>query len=112
MRAIPAHLDAVAAAGHQLVRDRAIRDAVFLSPERVAIRIQDDADLHASVRALDRVLRAERFTIPQWINNSHWVAYYDMYRYPEPLPPLALGQLDFWWHDAEAEAELRAQGAL
>lgn len=77
-----------------------------------AIAAESLQDLHASVRALDRVLRAERFTIPQWINNSHWVAYYDMYRYPEPLPPLALGQLDFWWHDAEAEAELRAQGAL
>ena len=77
-----------------------------------AISAESLQDLHASVRSLDRVLRAERFTIPQWINNSHWVAYYDMYRYPEPLPPLALGALDFWWHDAEAEAALRAQGAL
>lgn len=35
-----------------------------------------------------------------------------MYRYPEPLPPYALGTLDFWWWDAEAAAELEAAGAL
>ncbi|NNL19215.1 MAG: ABC transporter substrate-binding protein [Boseongicola sp.] len=77
-----------------------------------AIAAESLQDLHAAVRSLDRVLRSERFIIPQWLKNSHWVAYYDMYRYPDPLPPLALGHLDFWWHDAEAEAELRAQGAL
>ena len=31
----------------------------------------------------------------------HWVAYYDMYRYPEELPPYALGFLDFWWVDPD-----------
>ena len=50
--------------------------------------------------------------MPQWFNNAHWVAYYDIYRYPDPLPPLALGFLDFWWVDAEAEAALREAGAF
>jgi microcin C transport system substrate-binding protein len=35
-----------------------------------------------------------------------------MYRNPEPLPPLALGELDFWLYDAEAAAELEAAGAF
>lgn len=69
-------------------------------------------DLQAGVRALDRVLRAERFTIPQWFKDKHTVAYYDMYRHPEPLPPLALGELDFWWYDAEAAQRLKDAGAL
>lgn len=69
-------------------------------------------DLQAGVRALDRVLRSERFIIPQWFNDQHWVAYYDMYRYPDPLPPLALGVLDFWWYDAEAAQRLRDAGAI
>lgn len=69
-------------------------------------------ELRPSVRALDRVLRAHGFWISQWSNQDHWVAYWDMYRYQEPLPPLALGTLDFWWYDAEAAERLRAAGAL
>lgn len=69
-------------------------------------------ELTTATRALDRALRAEGFWIPQWQKNTHTIAYYDMYRYPEPLPPLALGELDFWWYDAEAAAELEAAGAF
>ncbi len=69
-------------------------------------------ELRPSVRALDRVLRAHGFWVPQWTNQEHWVAYWDIYRYPDPLPPLALGVLDFWWYDAEAAERLRAEGAL
>ena len=69
-------------------------------------------DLNAAVHALDRVLRWERFRVPQWYNPNHWVAYYDMYRYPENLPPYALGFLDFWWIDPDAAAALRDAGAF
>jgi hypothetical protein len=48
VRAIPAHLDLLAARGDQLVRDRAVRHAVLLPPERIAIRIQDQPHAHAS----------------------------------------------------------------
>ena len=65
-----------------------------------------------AVSALDRVLRWERFRVPQWYNPNHWVAYYDMYRYPENLPPYSLGFLDFWWIDPDAEAALRDAGAF
>lgn len=69
-------------------------------------------ELNVAVSALDRVLRWERFRVPQWYNPNHWVAYYDMYRYPENLPPYSLGFLDFWWIDPDAEADLRAAGAF
>lgn len=69
-------------------------------------------ELRPSVRALDRVLRANGFWVPQWSNQEHWVAHWDMYGYPEELPPLALGTLDFWWHDAEGAQRLRDAGAL
>lgn len=68
--------------------------------------------LETSVHALDRVLRAEGFWIPQWFKDTHTVAYYDMYRYPENLPPFALGELDFWWYDAEAAEALKTAGAI
>ena len=68
-------------------------------------------DLTTSVHALDRALRAKAFDIPLWYNPDNWVAYYDFYRHPDTLPPLQVGQLDFWWYDADKAAELKAAGA-
>ena len=68
-------------------------------------------DLTIRTRALDRVLRAERFWIPQWQKGVHTVAYYDKYRFKE-IPPLALSPIDNWWYDAEAAEALEAAGAF
>ncbi|GGE50284.1 extracellular solute-binding protein [Actibacterium pelagium] len=69
-------------------------------------------EMNTAISALDRVLRAMRPWIPQWNKNAHTVAYYDMYEYPDPLPPFALGNLDFWWYNAEKAEKLKASGAL
>jgi microcin C transport system substrate-binding protein len=69
-------------------------------------------EMAAAVRAIDRIMRRELFVIPTWYNPSYWVAYFDMFEYPEPLPPYSLGQLDFWWYNADKAEELRAAGAL
>lgn len=69
-------------------------------------------ELDVVVQALDRVLRAQKIWVPQWYKNAHTVAYYDMYDHPETLPPFALGELDFWWFNAEKAAKLKADGAL
>ncbi len=66
----------------------------------------------ASLTALDRALRYEFFMIPVWYNDSHWVAYYDMFEHPEEIPPYALGALDFWWFNPEGEERLLKAGAL
>ncbi len=65
-----------------------------------------------AVKALDRVLRALRFWVPQWYKDVHTVAYFDMFEYPENLPPYDLGYLDFWWYNAEKAEALKAAGAL
>ena len=65
-----------------------------------------------ATRALDRVLRAERFWVPQWYKDKHTVAYYDMYEHPETLPPYDRGELDFWWFNPDKAAALRAAGVL
>ncbi|RGP38203.1 extracellular solute-binding protein [Pseudotabrizicola alkalilacus] len=69
-------------------------------------------DLTVATQALDRVLRAERFWVPQFYKNSHTVAYYNMFEHPETLPPYALGELDFWWYNAEKAEALRAARVL
>lgn len=78
----------------------------------VVLAAQSQEELTTAVHALDRALRAEKFWVPQWNKNTHTVAYYDMYEHPETLPPFALGNLDFWWFNAEKAETLRAKGAL
>ncbi|MBV0890812.1 extracellular solute-binding protein [Paracoccus sp. Z118] len=69
-------------------------------------------ELTTRVHALDRALRALRFWVPQWFKGTHTVAYWDMYGHPENLPPFALGELDFWWFDADKADALRQAGAI
>uniref|UniRef100_UPI00396CBE20 extracellular solute-binding protein n=1 Tax=Paracoccus sp. TaxID=267 RepID=UPI00396CBE20 len=83
-------------------------DALITSVE--AAETQDE--LTTRVHALDRALRSLHFWVPQWYNANHLVAYYDQFGRPETLPPYALGELDFWWYDAEKAEALRAAGAL
>ncbi|MCA0908706.1 extracellular solute-binding protein [Ruegeria marisrubri] len=72
----------------------------------------NQADQDTALKALDRALRYEFFVIPVGYIADHWVAYYDMYEYPENLPPYSLGYLDLWWINPEKEAALKAKGAL
>ncbi|MGX0901792.1 microcin C transport system substrate-binding protein [Roseovarius sp. MBR-79] len=67
---------------------------------------------NVALMALDRALRHEFFMIPTWYLDRSWVAYWDMYERPEPLPPYASGVLDFWWYNEEKAAALKAAGAL
>lgn len=78
----------------------------------VVINAESMEDMTVATHALDRALRAELFWVPQFYNNKHFVAYYDMLEYPDPLPPLALGNLSFWWYNAERAEELKAEGAF
>lgn len=78
----------------------------------VVMAAKSNAELTTATKALDRVLRAEVFWVPQWYKNTHTVAYYDMYEHPETLPPYALGELSFWWYNPEKAAALKAAGAL
>lgn len=78
----------------------------------VVLDADTQEELDVSVKALDRALRSIKFWIPQWNKNVHTVAYYDMYEHPETLPPYALGELDFWWYNAEKAADLKAKGAF
>ncbi|MFT7057548.1 MAG: microcin C transport system substrate-binding protein [Pseudorhodobacter sp.] len=68
--------------------------------------------LTEATMALDRVMRTLHFAIPQWHKAKHTIAYYDMYEHPENLPPYALGELSFWWYNAEKAAALKEKGVL
>ena len=78
----------------------------------VVLAADSNDELTVATRALDRVLRAERFWVPQWYKSTHTIAYFDMFEHPETLPPYALGELSFWWFNEEKAAALKAAGAL
>ena len=78
----------------------------------VVLAAKTKAEMITATKALDRVLRAEKFWVPQWFKNVHTVAYYDMFEHPETIPPFDLGYLDFWWYNPEKGDALKASGAL
>jgi microcin C transport system substrate-binding protein len=98
--------------------DQSVFNSMGLKSEAVdtlienVMKAQNKAELATSVKALDRTLRAYYFWVPQWFNDAHRVAYWNMYEHPETLPPFALGNLDFWWYNAEKAADLKAKGVL
>ena len=64
------------------------------------------------IKAADRIMRYDYFMVPVWYLGKHWVAYYDMYEYPENLPEFGLGHLDYWWFNQEKADALKAAGAF
>ena len=107
---------------HQMFGSEAASYSVF-NPAGLASPMVDaiiDASLEAQSQqeedtaliAFDRALRYERFMIPTWYIDVHWVSYWDMYEHPENMPPYDLGVLDFWWFNAEKAEALKASGAL
>ena len=69
-------------------------------------------EMAAIVRSLDRIMRYDYMMVPVWMLQESWVAYFDMYEYPENLPEFGLGYLDYWWINPDKEAALKAAGAL
>lgn len=69
-------------------------------------------ELEVRVRALDRILRAMHLRIPYWVRPVSWLAYYDYYRRPEPLPEFGIGATTVWWADEARYEELKRAGAI
>jgi microcin C transport system substrate-binding protein len=56
------------------------------------------ARLVFAARALDRVIRAGRYWVPQWYSNVHRLAYWDVFAHPPSLPKyLGVMAPDIWW---------------
>jgi microcin C transport system substrate-binding protein len=57
-------------------------------------------------RALDRLIRAGRYWVPQWYANTHRLAYWDVFGHPPNLPKyLGVGAPELWWYDAAKAAK-------
>jgi microcin C transport system substrate-binding protein len=65
---------------------------------------QSRAELNPAARALDRVLRAGHYWVPNWYRDTAWVAHWDTFSRPERQPRLGTGAPGTWWWD-EAKAK-------
>jgi microcin C transport system substrate-binding protein len=63
-------------------------------------------ELRTACRALDRVLRAGHFWVPQWYKAAHNIAMWDKFARPAVKPAYDPAILDTWWYDAEKAAKL------
>ncbi len=80
----------------------ALVDAIIAADTRTA--------LVTACRALDRVVRAGRYWIPQWYKASHWIAYWDVFGHPPAQPRYFRGIPDTWWYDSAKAAKMPKAG--
>jgi microcin C transport system substrate-binding protein len=71
------------------------------------IAAKSRAELDIAGRALDRVLRAEQFWVPNWHKASQWVAYWDIFGRPSVKPKYDRGIIATWWYDEAKAAKLK-----
>ena len=74
--------------------------AVDLLVEKI-VHAKTRAELDATCRALDRVLRAGHYQVPMWYLDNAWLAYWDAFSRPDRQPKLGTGAPDTWWWDAD-----------
>jgi microcin C transport system substrate-binding protein len=67
----------------------------------------DRKALITAVKALDRVLMANHFVIPQWYSEFDRYVYWDRFGRPAKLPEFAFGFPDVWWYDPEKAARIK-----
>jgi microcin C transport system substrate-binding protein len=76
----------------------------------VVIAAETRTALVTACRALDRVIRAGRYWIPQWYKASHWIAYWDVFGQPAARPRYFRGIPETWWSDAAKAAKIPRPG--
>jgi len=63
--------------------------------------------LISACRALDRVVRAGRYWIPQWYLAAHRIAFWDVFGQPAIRPRYDRGIPETWWYVADKSAKLQ-----
>ena len=75
-----------------------------------AIAAETREEMNTAARALDRVLRAGHYWIPQWYKSIHTVALWDVYGYPQETPRYFFPVEELWWIEAEKAEKLGKAG--
>jgi len=101
------YFSAQAAALHGSNNLAGIADPVVDALIEAIIEADSRPALVTACRALDRIIRAGRYWIPNWYKASHWIAYWDVFGRPPAQPRYFRGIPDTWWSDAAKAAKNR-----
>ena len=71
------------------------------------IEAKSREELAVATRALDRVLRAGHYWVPQWYKAAHHIAHWDRFSRPATKPRYDRGVVHSWWYDAAKAATLK-----
>jgi microcin C transport system substrate-binding protein len=74
-----------------------------------AMAAKSRTELVTAMRAIDRVLRAGHYWVPQWYKASYSIAYWNKFSRPAVQPKYDAGVLDTWWFDSK-KAEALSSG--
>lgn len=74
-----------------------ISDAAIDALVEKIVEAKTRDELTFACRALDRVLRANHYWIPQWNKGTHWIAYWDVFARPEEKPRYGRAIPETWW---------------
>lgn len=83
-----------------------VKDPVVDALIAQLITAPDRETLKDTVHALDRVLLAGWYVVPQWHLSSHRVGYWNRFAHPAIAQKYGLGFLDTWWVDPAKDAAL------
>ena len=70
-------------------------------------RVSDRKELETVMKAIDRVLRAHHFWIPNWFAPNHRIATWNMFGWSEDKPDYFFPVERLWWFDKEKAAKLQ-----
>ena len=83
-----------------------VQDPVVDALNDRVIEAKSRAELITAARALDRVLRAGHYWVPQWYKAAHNLAFWNRYSWPAVKPKYDEGIIDTWWYDADKATKL------
>ena len=85
-----------------------IQDPAVDTLIEAVIEARSRPELVAAVRALDRVLMWNNYSVPQWYKGAHTIAYWHKFSRPKLKPKYDLGVDDTWWFDKDKAAMVAA----
>ena len=87
-----------------------LKDPVVDALVELVINAPSREALVNRTRALDRVLRAHHFVIPNWHLSKDRILYWDKYSYPPPTADAGTSLSYWWWDEEKAKRLAEARG--
>ncbi len=87
-----------------------INDPVVDALIRTALAAKTREDMDTAAHALDRVLRSGFYWVPHWYKDTHTVAFWDEFGYPDKMPDYAFPIESLWWFDSDKAKAIGQDG--